>query len=239
MSRRKAENILVLEHIWPWNVAIEVNKPIGRDDLTDEEKRSVLLKTNAQGVLEAMETLAERERDVLAYRYRDGLTLEETGEKYHVTRERIRQCEAKALRKLRHPLRREIIEGVSYGDYKSLREDFWELQGRYERVHAEALEACLANMCDAKAQLDAIKATEAEDVRKMSIQDLDLSVRSFNCLLRADIKTVGDIVALPVERLMKVRNLGRRSVEEIVDKVNELGLVIRYADGTEYKAVGR
>lgn len=238
MSRRKVENILVLEHIWPWNVAMEVfflhwEKP------GDDEKRSVLSRVYTPGLLEAMETLTEREQDVLTYRYRDGLTLEETGEKYHVTRERIRQIEAKALRKLRHPMRQEMIKGVSYGDWKSLREDYWELKARYERVHAEALEACLANMCDAKAQLDAIKATEAEDVRKMSIQDLDLSVRSFNCLLRADIKTVGDIVALPVERLKKVRNLGRRSVEEIVDKVNELGLVIRYADGTEYKAVGR
>lgn len=236
MSRqKKVENILILEHIWPWNVAIAVYKPIGRDDLTDEEKSSVLLKTKAQGLLEAMETLTERERDVLAYRYRDGLTLEETGKKYHIVRERVRQVEARALRKLRHPMRREIIEGVSYSDYKSLREDFWELQARYERVHAQALEECMENMCDAKAQLEELQAHEAKSVREIPIVDMGLSVRSCNCLIRHRIQTVGDIVGMTAEELMKVRNLGRRSLDEIVRKVNDLGLVIRYASGEEYK----
>lgn len=238
MSRRKVENILVLEHIWPWNVAMAVFFPHWEKP-GDDEKRSVLSFVNAPGLLEAMETLTEREQDVLTYRYRDGLTLEETGEKYHVTRERIRQCEAKALRKLRHPMRQEMIKGVSYGDWKSLREDYWELKARYERVHAEALEECLANMCDAKAQLEEIQERVVADVRKMTLKDMDLSVRAYNCLIRRRIQTVGDIVGLTAEELMRVRNLGRKSLDEIVGKINELGLVIRYADGTEYKAVGR
>jgi DNA-directed RNA polymerase subunit alpha len=58
----------------------------------------------------------------------------------------------------------------------------------------------------------------------MTIEDLDLSVRSYNCLKRAGINTVADLVQKSEDDMMKVRNLGRKSMEEVKKKLIELGL---------------
>ena len=61
----------------------------------------------------------------------------------------------------------------------------------------------------------------------MTIEDLDLSVRSFNCLKRAGISVVGDLVSRTEEDMMKVRNLGRKSLEEVKKKLNDFGLSLK------------
>jgi DNA-directed RNA polymerase subunit alpha len=58
----------------------------------------------------------------------------------------------------------------------------------------------------------------------MTIEELDLSVRSYNCLKRAAIHTVEDLINKTEEDMMKVRNLGRKSLEEVVQKMEALGL---------------
>ncbi len=62
-----------------------------------------------------------------------------------------------------------------------------------------------------------------EKVLEMTIEELDLSVRSFNCLKRAGINTVEDLISKSEEDMMKVRNLGRKSLEEVVAKLASLG----------------
>ena len=57
-----------------------------------------------------------------------------------------------------------------------------------------------------------------------TIEELDLSVRSFNCLKRAQINTVEDLISKTEEEMMKVRNLGRKSLKEVKEKLEELGL---------------
>ena len=66
-----------------------------------------------------------------------------------------------------------------------------------------------------------------EKVLEMTIEELDLSVRSFNCLKRAGINTVEDLISKSEEDMMKVRNLGRKSLEEVVQKLNSLGFNLR------------
>lgn len=66
-----------------------------------------------------------------------------------------------------------------------------------------------------------------EKVLEMTIEELDLSVRSFNCLKRAGINTVEDLISKSEEDMMKVRNLGRKSLEEVVWKLASLGLSLR------------
>lgn len=56
------------------------------------------------------------------------------------------------------------------------------------------------------------------------IEDLDFSVRTYNCLKRAGINSIGDLVARSEEDMMKVRNLGKKSLEEVIQKLEELGL---------------
>ena len=59
------------------------------------------------------------------------------------------------------------------------------------------------------------------------IEDLDFSVRTYNCLKRAQINTVGDLVAKTMDEMIKVRNLGKKSLEEIIEKLDEMGLHLK------------
>lgn len=69
-----------------------------------------------------------------------------------------------------------------------------------------------------------------EKVLELSIEELDLSVRSYNCLKRAGINTVEDLANKTEEDMMKVRNLGRKSLEEVLNKLSELGLALKPND---------
>ena len=68
---------------------------------------------------------------------------------------------------------------------------------------------------------------ESQKTLEMSIEDLDLSVRSYNCLKRANIHTVGDLTHRTEDDMLKVRNLGRKSLEEVQKKLEDLGLSLK------------
>lgn len=72
--------------------------------------------------------------------------------------------------------------------------------------------------------------TKKEKVLEMTVEELDLSVRSYNCLKRAGINTVEDLINRTEEDMMKVRNLGRKSLEEVVQKLNALGLSLKKSE---------
>ncbi len=72
--------------------------------------------------------------------------------------------------------------------------------------------------------------TKKERVLEMPIEELELSVRSYNCLKRAGIFTVEDLTNKTESHLMKVRNLGRKSLEEVINKVKSLGLTFKDED---------
>ena len=67
-----------------------------------------------------------------------------------------------------------------------------------------------------------------EKILEMTIEELDLSVRSFNCLKRAGINTVEDLISKSEEEMMKVRNLGRKSLEEVIAKLHSLGFTLNH-----------
>ncbi len=69
--------------------------------------------------------------------------------------------------------------------------------------------------------------TIKEKVLEMTIEELDMSVRSFNCLKRAGIDTVEDLINKTEEDMMKVRNLGKKSLEEVINKLESLGLELK------------
>ena len=77
-----------------------------------------------------------------------------------------------------------------------------------------------------------IEKTEDPKVKALetSIEDLDFSVRAYNCLKRAGIHTLQDLVNKSETDMMKIRNLGKKSLKEVLDKVKELGLVLRDED---------
>lgn len=82
-------------------------------------------------------------------------------------------------------------------------------------------------------KVDEVEITSEEDedskekVYEMTIEELDLSVRSYNCLKRAGINTVEELVRKSYDEMLKVRNLGKKSLEEVQNKLHELGLSLR------------
>ena len=118
--------------------------------------------------------LGERELKILRYRMVDGLTLEQVGKLLGVTRERVRQIEAKAFRKLRHPDKRfaEILEIKDVNYYKNLMEEFFEIV-KINTIKNEQ-----------------VSETVDEPLKNIPIEDLNLSLRAYNCLKREGITTV-------------------------------------------------
>ena len=83
-----------------------------------------------------------------------------------------------------------------------------------------------------RSQVLPVSMTQPEDDKKekvleMTIEELELSVRAYNCLKRAGINSVAELVQRNQEDMMKVRNLGRKSLEEVEQKLQDLGLSLR------------
>ena len=74
--------------------------------------------------------------------------------------------------------------------------------------------------------------TQRDKVLEMTIEEMDLSVRSFNCLKRANINTVEDLISKTEDEMMKVRNLGRKSLEEVINKLAMMGLSLASDENT-------
>jgi DNA-directed RNA polymerase subunit alpha len=79
---------------------------------------------------------------------------------------------------------------------------------------------------NAEIMIDRPENTRGKILEK-TIDDLELSVRSFNCLKRAGIDTVEDLINRTEEDMIKVRNLGRKSLEEVIQKLHSLGLDLK------------
>jgi len=98
------------------------------------------------------------------------------------------------------------------------------------RVLSEHL-SLFVNLSDAGKDMSVIaptgEAAGAKAVDDISVDELELSVRSYNCLKRAGINTVGDLVNKSEADMMKVRNLGRKSLDEVLIKLKELGLSLK------------
>lgn len=154
--------------------------------------------------------LSEREREVLFLRVIDGKTLREVGDAFGVTRERVRQLEARAFRKLRGPLhRRQIEEDIINLSINSKREDFFrEWEDFFEKLNL------IDDETNEKLEEDYLEATP--------IRELELSTRSFRALARAGIKNLKDLSLYG--DIKKIRNLGTKSYQEVVDRALEYGL---------------
>lgn len=166
----------------------------------------------------ALYKLTEREREITHLYFRDGKTFEEIGKIYGVTRERVRQVQAKALRKLRHPVRKKYIAFGVNGVIEKIKEEY------AEKV-AELTEKMLylTNITDANMNKVIEKCEIARKHQTEELHNFDLSVRSYNCLTRAGLRTLGDVASLSQCQLLRVRNLGRKSIEEIIGVLERNG----------------
>lgn len=142
------------------------------------------------GLERALMDLTNRERECIGLYFQNCMSYRKIGDVYHLSTERIRQIIKKAERKLRHPSRFQYIRFGYEGNIARL-------TPKYELTDE-----------DRKA-----------DLLDTPIEEMNFSVRAFNCLKRGNINTVSDITErLKKDGIMKIRNIGPKSYEEIIKK---------------------
>ena len=164
--------------------------------------------------------LDSRTYQIMLERYEEGHTLQYIGKQHNLTVERIRQIITKTLCILSHPSKVKEISMIPYAVHEARLRELKLLESKYNDLLSvlretfknsearEVLESCL------------LKNTGAKNI---DIEDLDLSVRAYNSLKRAGYDTVSDIIDAGPDKLAKTRNLGLRSFDEVVDKIEALG----------------
>lgn len=214
-SSRKSHPLISKEvrSVYPYNLLEAIFKEVWPEELDADQK---------EGLNYALSSLSEHERTILAQRFQNGLTLEQVGKEFNVTRERIRQIEAKALRKLRHPTYSNAIR-------KGLVAARGETKKRLESSYESEIQTAIL---EKKAELERINAAESEaDLDLQAVQtpidSLNLTVRPYNALARVGISTVEELSGKTRKELMKIRNLGITSLNEIIEKLGQKGIQLK------------
>lgn len=213
------------ELTYPVNLLHAAGIPCEDADV-DEEMRKHLR--------EALNTLPDDEAKVLLFRFKEKKTLQEAGDDMGLSRERVRQLMKKAVRRLSRPEQRKaIVCGRTFlSELDREKKAASEALASYVKAKADYTRKT-AWILEKTKQLDA--AVEAlsdgddvyESILDTKIVDLGLSARATNCLTRSGIPTLRELVTKSDADLLRVRNLGRHSYEEIVAKLEELGLRIK------------
>lgn len=146
-------------------------------------------------------TLTEREGRVLDLRYKRYMTLAAIGEEYGLRAERIRQIEAKAVRKLHHPSRSKYILMGMEGYINYLRDTAVDERLREYKKEIVTLEKKIAELTDTEYE------EEKNELENAPLAELDLSVRTFNILYRAGYSTVKELLDADAEKIVSLPNL--------------------------------
>ena len=76
---------------------------------------------------------------------------------------------------------------------------------------------------DSEEELTETEEENENNIEDMKIEELDFTVRSYNCLKKAGVNTISDLTSMTYNELLKIKNLGKKSLNEIIDKMKELG----------------
>ena len=221
-SKRAARIPQGYESPWPYNLV---------EAMWMEQMNTALRDDQLCGLEKALDSLADREKDAVLFYYRDGVTLQQIGEAWGVTPERARQVLAKAVRKLRHPARWNLIrDGYDPLEEKAkIEQRKAEIKAEEESLNlwADELMARRLKLCKLGHDLDGLIAWDSElrgvrgdgSVQDIPIEQLDLTVRSYHALTRAGLHTLGQVIdAESAGDLKGIRSLGRKSYEEVLGR---------------------
>lgn len=164
--------------------------------------------------------LIAKEEIVLDNTYISHKTLEEIGTEYGISRERVRQILIKALRKIKVHKKYFEIGELAYPEiYEKEQRDKYIEEIKSKWTYESAKEYI--------AEYEGTDEYKKQFLLDTPIEDLDFSFRTYNCLKRAYKNTLEDLIECEDVDLMKIRNLGRKSLKEIVDKVHSLGFRLK------------
>lgn len=218
----------VKKHPYPANLFAAMNEIVPCFKIKEEYDDQIKV-----GLAAALASLSVEEETLVLLRYKYGESFSALGRTYNLTHEAVRQKIKKAIRKLMQPPYRSLMEyGIDgYINYQATEQakekiqDF--LHNEYLRGYSDGVMAQRnkeKTFKQSEKDQELIGQIEDLSVLGMTIEELELSVRSFNCLSRAGIKTVYDILQLDEEGIPKIRNLGLKSVDEIGRKLAQLGI---------------
>jgi predicted DNA-binding protein YlxM (UPF0122 family) len=210
---------------YPYNLITDIFRaPVV--ELMDEDHEA--------GLEKALGRLDSRERRCIHMMYKDGLSLEEMAGLLNLSRERVRQITKKSLHKLRHPYYQQFIKLGVIGVAEKLELDHRKktldqrtraLEER-EQTLKKAFEAInlVAKPYGYEPPDDSGEDSPQDHLDKMPIEELDLTVRSYNCLKRINVDTFKDLRELASKgNMLRIRNLGVQSLNEILDKLLYFG----------------
>ena len=177
--------------------------------------------------------LNDREKDIVTRFYEGKETLQEIGKSYGVTKERIRQICVKAQSKIRNGLylaKRQMEHEFRRREWQESNEKLeqWreKIFAEFQKTH-EYNEDMIATFGMITLSNVTAKNDEGKTVADIPLEEMDLSIRSYNCLKRAGIKTMFQILDKTYDDMLHVRNLGKKSLKEIIAKLAEKGLSLR------------
>ena len=169
------------------------------------------------GIRYVVSTLGYREQDILRMRFEERKPRSEIGEFFGIGQERVRQIENKTLRSLRAPMRWNYMKlGIDgYMRWVKKRAYGEGYKTGYDQGYKDGY---------ADGQNGVEQPSISEELLNHPIDSLGLSVRAYNCLLRAGCERVGDAVRLSVDQIQRMRNLGPKSANEIACAIRDLGI---------------
>lgn len=241
-------------------VDIDGNSNIGydnlcRDILEIETREKGLYFYSSKGVQKELEGLTERKKNIIEsiYGLNEGktpTTFRNVGRKIGVTGGRVSEIVKHACRYLRNPSRRrrfEIFSGIEDDEYliDKERQQIEEIKKNIQLQNGDLSEN-LAKLKEIQEQLITRKneekktiteKKEEEDEEVVYVEDLELSRRVYICLKRAGINYLGDLANITEEQFRKTRNLGKKSFEEIVAKMQEFGISFKAKEQLENERI--
>ena len=210
-----------IEGLWPYNLASELSLCVCKDDREDFVRT-----TYAKGLIDAVDALPDRQRDVIRLRFKFLLTLDEIGKELKVTRERVRQVEAKALRELRRPSVANKWRMVTLEEKIQVQDELKKMEYECEQLKLE-----LKALLDARGEDGTSIEARGEDgtsiearMEHIPLEDTGLSVRPYNCLRRYGVSFLDQLDGMQMSQFLKIRNLGKKSLEEILKVMESYGL---------------